>query len=110
VGADLDTCTDLPLCCLWRAGGLVDEPTDISGRWRSDLVGFVGCSFSFEEALMEQDIELHHIERGCNVAIVRGDLGRDPRVALTCGATMALVGLVMAATDVAPWLPRLVMN
>src|SRR6185437_426786 len=40
--------------------------------WRDDLVSFViGCSFSFEEALTAEGIELRHITRGCNVPMFR---------------------------------------
>src|SRR5664280_2793924 len=56
----------------WRNGELVAEPEDIRDVWRDDLVSFViGCSFSFEEALMADGIEMRHIERGCNVPMYR---------------------------------------
>ena len=51
---------------------LVEEPTDINHVWRDDLVSFaIGCSFSFEEALIEDGIEVRHISRGCNVPMYR---------------------------------------
>src|ERR1700674_5035279 len=53
LGADLDIRTDLPRYRVWRDGELIAEPTDVRDYWRSDLVGFViGCSYSFEEALL----------------------------------------------------------
>src|ERR1700730_16620818 len=53
LGLDLDIRTDLPRYCVWRDGEVIEEPTDIMAHWRDDLVAFViGCSFSFEEALM----------------------------------------------------------
>src|SRR5262249_33089703 len=56
---DLDIRTDLPRYRVFRDGELVDEPTDIRAHWRGDLVAFVlGCSFSFEEALVEDGLEL----------------------------------------------------
>jgi uncharacterized protein YcsI (UPF0317 family) len=56
----------------WHNGELVSEPEDIRDVWRDDLVSFViGCSFSFEEALMSDGIELRHITRGCNVPMYR---------------------------------------
>ena len=52
---DLDIRTDVPRYRVWRDGVLVDEPTDISSVWRDDLVTFaIGCSFSFEEALVAE--------------------------------------------------------
>src|SRR6185295_8224588 len=54
LGADLDLRTDLPSYRVWRDGELADTVTDISALWRDDLVGFaLGCSYSFEEALLE---------------------------------------------------------
>ncbi len=79
LGADLDLRTDLPRYRVWQGGELVDEPTDIRRWWRDDLVAFVlGCSFSFEEALMEAGIRLRHIERGLNVAMYRTNIACVP--------------------------------
>ena len=65
---DLDIRTDVPRYRVFRHGELVDEPTDIRAHWRDDLVAFVlGCSFSFEEALIDAGIELRHIT--CNVTV-----------------------------------------
>ena len=72
LGEDLDIRTDLPRYRVWKNGELVAEPEDIREFWRDDLVSFViGCSFSFEEALMAEGIEVRHITRGCNVPMYR---------------------------------------
>ncbi|HEY6753486.1 MAG TPA: putative hydro-lyase [Pseudolabrys sp.] len=72
LGDDLDIRTDLPRYRVWKNGELVAEPEDIREFWRNDLVSFViGCSFSFEEALMSEGIELRHITRRCNVPMYR---------------------------------------
>lgn len=69
-GADLRT--DLPLYRVWRAGELVEETPDVSGLWRDDLVSFlIGCSFSFERALLEAGVPVRTIEQGRNVAMYR---------------------------------------
>ena len=69
-GADLRT--DLPAYRVWENGTLVAEPTDIREHWRSDLVGFViGCSFTFENALIESAIPVRHIEQNVNVPMYR---------------------------------------
>ena len=53
LGQDINICTDVPMYRVWRDGELVEELTDIQALWREDLVTFViGCSFSFEQALM----------------------------------------------------------
>ncbi len=65
-GADLRT--DLPRYRVYREGKLTEEPTDIRHLWREDLVGFLlGCSFSFESALLEAGVPVRHIEEGVNV-------------------------------------------
>src|SRR3954447_26374585 len=72
LGADLDIRTDVPRYRVWRDGELIDEPRDIKSLWRDDLVSFVlGCSFSFEEALLQADVPLRHIERGAGVPMFR---------------------------------------
>ena len=72
LGADLDVRTDVPCYRVWRRGELVDEPLDVRAHWRDDLVSFaIGCSFSFEEALLAEGIEVRHIARGCNVPMYR---------------------------------------
>jgi uncharacterized protein YcsI (UPF0317 family) len=79
LGADLDIRTDLPKYRIWRNGELTDEPADIRTVWRDDLVAFVlGCSFSFEEALVEQGIELRHMTCGCNVPMWRTNIACRP--------------------------------
>lgn len=72
LGIDLDIRTDLPRYRVWRDGKLVEEPTDIMAQWRDDLVAFViGCSFSFEEALIADGLKIRHIEEGRNVPMYR---------------------------------------
>lgn len=72
LGDDLDVRTDVPRYRVWRNGELVDEPNDLLEVWRDDLVAFaIGCSFSFEEALVADGIEVRHITRGSNVPMYR---------------------------------------
>lgn len=79
LGADLDIRTDLPRYRVWRDGEPVEEPTDILAHWRDDLVAFVlGCSFSFEEALMAEDIPIRHIELGVRVPMYRTNIACAP--------------------------------
>jgi uncharacterized protein YcsI (UPF0317 family) len=75
LGRDLDLRTDLPRYRIWRHGELVEEPTDVLDAWRDDLVAFViGCSFTFEHALLDDGIPLRHVQRGCNVGMWRTNL------------------------------------
>jgi len=72
LGRDIDIRTDVPRYRVWQRGELVESPTDIRDLWRDDLVSFViGCSFSFEQALMEAGLPLRHVQQGRNVAMYR---------------------------------------
>ena len=78
LGADVDIRTDVPRYRVWENGELTAEPSDISGLWRDDLVTFViGCSFSFEQALMEAGLPLRHVEQGKNVAMFRTNIATE---------------------------------
>jgi uncharacterized protein YcsI (UPF0317 family) len=72
-GSDLRT--DLPAYRVWKNGELIDEPTDITRYWRDDLVSFViGCSFTFENALLSAGVTLRHIEQNVNVPMYRTNI------------------------------------
>src|SRR5258708_11617015 len=79
LGIDLDIRTDLPRYRIWRDGEVVEEPTDIMAHWRDDLLAFVlGCSFSFEEALMADDLPIRHIERNVRGPMYRTNIACAP--------------------------------
>ena len=79
LGKDVDIRSDVPLYRVWKQGVLVDEPSDITDLWRSDLVTFVlGCSFSFEHSLIEAGIKLRHVQEGKNVAMYRTSIETAP--------------------------------
>ena len=72
LGEDIDVRTDVPRYRIWRDGTLKDEPTDIADLWRDDLVTFVlGCSFTFEWALMAAGLNVRHVALGRNVPMYR---------------------------------------
>jgi uncharacterized protein YcsI (UPF0317 family) len=76
---DLDIRTDLPRYRVWRNGELIDEPRDLTRAWRDDLVTFaLGCSFSFEQALLEGGIELRHMTCDCTVPMYRTSIATSP--------------------------------
>ncbi len=78
LGSDIDIRTDVPRYRVWRHGELVDEPICIEPLWRDDLVTFViGCSFSFEQALLDAGLPLRHVEQGRNVAMYRTSIATD---------------------------------
>ncbi len=72
-GADLND--TLPRYRVWIDGENRHEVPDITSFYRSDLVYFLlGCSFSFEEALIEDGIHLRHIQESKNVSMYRTNL------------------------------------
>jgi uncharacterized protein YcsI (UPF0317 family) len=76
-GADLRT--DLPAYRVWKDGQLAAEPTDIREFWRDDFVAFlIGCSFTFENALIESGIPVRHIDAGVNVPMYRTGIPCKP--------------------------------
>ncbi len=76
-GADVRS--DLPGYRVFEGGVLQKEVTDISDYWRDDFVTFlIGCSFSFENALIEGGIPLRHVEQSVNVAMYRTNTPCQP--------------------------------
>ena len=72
LGAAIDIRSDVPRYRVFRRGAMVEEPTDIGYLWRDDLVSFIlGCSFSFEWALLEDGLRLRHQDQGGNVPMYR---------------------------------------
>jgi uncharacterized protein YcsI (UPF0317 family) len=68
-----DLRTDVPRYRVFRHGiAEGEEPCDIRGLWRDDLVAFLlGCSFTFERALLAAGLPVRHLEQGRNVPMFR---------------------------------------
>jgi uncharacterized protein YcsI (UPF0317 family) len=72
VAPGADVRTDVPRYRVYRQGELVDEPADLQAYWRDDLVAFLlGCSFTFESAMLQAGIPVRHLEARCNVPMYR---------------------------------------
>jgi len=79
LGEDLDLRTDISSYRVFRNGKHAGDVADIRDLWRDDLVAFViGCSFSFEEALMEAGLPLRYVEQGRNVPMYRTSIETTP--------------------------------
>lgn len=75
-GADVRT--DCPRYRVFREDG-VEEREEILELWREDLVTFLlGCSFTFESALMEAGVPVRHVEEGRNVPMYRTSVACVP--------------------------------
>ncbi|MCH7652487.1 MAG: putative hydro-lyase [Chloroflexi bacterium] len=79
LGAGIDLRTDLPRYRVFRAGEPPVDVTDISDVWRGDLVPFVlGCSLSFEAALVQAGVRLRHYELGTTCTAYMSNLETAP--------------------------------
>ncbi len=79
LGRDVDIRTDVPRYRVFRDGAFVEELTEISSLWSDDLVTVaLGCSFTFENALMRAGIPVRHIELGRNVPMFRTNIELTP--------------------------------
>lgn len=75
----LDIRSDIPKYRIYRDGILDKEVTDINDLWSDDLVTFVlGCSFTFEEALIRDGYAVRHIEQGRNVPMFKTNIETIP--------------------------------
>ena len=74
-----DIRTDVPSYRIYENGNFVDEIDSLKDVWRDDLVSFLlGCSFSFENALLEAGIPLRHQDMGCNVPMFITNIPTTP--------------------------------
>jgi uncharacterized protein YcsI (UPF0317 family) len=72
---DIDIRTDVPRYRVFRHGRCEQEVAEIRSLWRDDLVVFaLGCSFSFEEALLADGLEIRNVSAGTNVPMYRSTL------------------------------------
>ncbi|WP_113880986.1 MULTISPECIES: putative hydro-lyase [Cytobacillus] len=71
-----DIRTDLPKYRVYKNGELAEELSDITSYWNDDMVAFlIGCSFTFEDALLKNNIPIRHIEENRNVPMYITNVG-----------------------------------
>ena len=91
LGQDLDVRTDIPKYRVWKDGVTTEEVTDISDIWSNDLVTFfIGCSYSFEDALLEEGLELRHLTEGTNVPMYRTNIPCEPAGRFTANTVVSM--------------------
>lgn len=79
LGQDVDIRTDIPRYRVYRDGVMSEEVTDVRDLWQDDMVAFLlGCSFSFEEALLADGLEVRNITEGVNVPMYRTNIECQP--------------------------------
>ncbi|MEM6677154.1 MAG: putative hydro-lyase [Pseudomonadota bacterium] len=76
---DLDIRTDLPAYRILRDGAPAERVETLTGIWHDDTVALaIGCSFSFESAMMQAGIPVRHITAGRNVAMYVSGIETKP--------------------------------
>ncbi|KGJ96047.1 putative hydro-lyase [Thalassotalea sp. ND16A] len=76
---DLDLRTDIPSYRIFKDGVMTTEVNDITDYWRDDLVTFaLGCSFSFEESLQADGLDVRNITEQVNVPMYRTNIACTP--------------------------------
>lgn len=79
IADNADIRSDLPQYRIYQNGHLTSETSDITDLWRDDFVFFLlGCSFSFEQALLEAGLEIRHISENVNVPMYSTDIFCNP--------------------------------
>jgi uncharacterized protein YcsI (UPF0317 family) len=89
--ADADVRTDLSKYRVFRDGKLVEEVPNLMRHWRDDHVAFLmGCSLSFDQAMLDAGIPLRHLD---------GSSGRIPvyRSSIACKPAGMLRGNMMVS-------------
>jgi uncharacterized protein YcsI (UPF0317 family) len=75
VAENANIITDIPKYFVYKNGVKIDECYNAKEYWRDDFVCFlIGCSFSFEEALIKEGIDVRHITMGCNVPMYKTNI------------------------------------
>lgn len=74
-----DIRTDIPSYRVFSQGSLIDEPSDATAYWTDNTVAFlIGCSFTFEQALLDNGVPVAHIEQGVNVPMFLTNIDCEP--------------------------------
>ena len=111
VATGADVRTDVPRYRVYQNGELVEEPTDLHRWWRPDLVAFlIGCSFTFENALLQAGVPVRHVEQNRNVPMYRTNRACRPAGAFHGPLVVSMRPLTplqaVAATRICARFPR----
>ncbi|QUJ66636.1 putative hydro-lyase [Photobacterium sp. GJ3] len=79
IGLDIDISRDVPEYQVFYDGEYECSVSDLNEHWRDDLVIFVlGCSFSFEDAMIQTGLQVRNIEQNCNVSMYDTNIACQP--------------------------------
>jgi uncharacterized protein YcsI (UPF0317 family) len=95
LGHDLDIRTDIASYNVYRNGELTDTVSDITDLWQDDFVAFIiGCSFSFEQALVSEGVALRHLDENLTVSMWRTNIETLPAGPFGGGMVVSMRPLV----------------
>nr|WP_321444227.1 putative hydro-lyase [uncultured Cohaesibacter sp.] len=93
-GLDIDIRTDVPAYNIYRDGQLAEQAHDISSLWDDEMVTFaLGCSFTFEHALLEAGIDVWHISNNTTVPMFKTSIETVPAGAFS-GETVVSMRMI----------------
>ncbi|WP_375548722.1 putative hydro-lyase [Oceanicaulis alexandrii] len=91
---DVDVRTDAPRYEVFRDGAFAEERSDLTDVWREDLVALLlGCSFTFEHALLAEGLPVRHIAAGKNVPMYRTSIACTPVGPFSGGMVVSMRGV-----------------
>ncbi|MFT7458423.1 MAG: hypothetical protein ACI909_001096 [Planctomycetota bacterium] len=79
LGDSIDIRRDLSAYSVFEQGKLTQTKQDINELWRDDFVTFAfGCSFSFEQVLEQEGVNLDYLQRGDSAALFYTNIDAVP--------------------------------
>jgi uncharacterized protein YcsI (UPF0317 family) len=91
IAAGADLRTDLPKYRVFEKGVLKDEPKDVGHLFHKDMVSFLlGCSFSFENAMIAAGLPVRNMEEGKNVSMYITDKPCAPAGPFACPMVVSM--------------------
>ena len=99
---NIDIRTDVPSYNVYRHGVLEGAVADISSLWTGDMAAFaLGCSFTFERALMAAGIRIQHIERNRTVPMYATNIALKPVGPFRGGMVVSMRPIPKSQVDLA---------
>lgn len=102
MGTDIDIRTDVPAYNIYRSGQLSESVLDLKDIWQDDFVAFaLGCSFTFEHAIMRAGIRLWHVENNTTVPMFRSNVECIPSGRFSGATVVSMRSLPKDQVDLA---------
>lgn len=91
IAAGADLRTDLPRYRIYEQGVLKEEVEEVRDVFREDMVSFLlGCSFSFEKAMLAAGLPIRNLEEGKNVSMYVTDRPCVPSGPFSCPMVVSM--------------------